>query len=648
MADLLTTQTNFSSGELSPFLFGRGDLRAYENGAAKLRNVLVHPAGGLTRRPGLRYIATARGDGKLISFEFNTEQVYLIVFSHKAIDIFFKDTLVFSLSSPWTIEQLKQVDWTQSADTLLIACADEAPKKLIRLEENKWRLSDWSFYTRDNGRIETPHYKFATDDVSLIRSGDSGTITLSAVGSAPYVFHPDHVDVRFRFGGLEVEISNIVGAGGASNNGWYDRAVALVHERLSSVPTQTTDWTEQAFSTVRGWPSSVTFHQDRLVIGGSRDLPNHLWLSKTGDLFNFDAGTGLDDEAINFVLLSDQVNAIRSVFSGRHLQVFTSGAEWMVSGDPLTPTTVQLRRQTRIGSPTSRLVPARDVDGATIFVARNGQQVREFLYTDVEQAYQAADLSFLAQHLVIDAIDLDYDSQDRILYVVMSNGTMAALTNYRLEQITAWTLLDTNGQFLGVTVAGDEVYALVRRDDSFCVERFDRTIDTDSALTGESVTPKLIWAGLSHLEGKTVKVVADGTVVQDTAVRNNEVILERAATSVQAGLSYSHVVKPLPLVVTGLSSGRLMISKRRPAVITFRLLDTRALYVDLGRGINETPLIPFSEAEFDKIPQAFTGDIDLRSLGWRDNMQTPAWQIIQDAPLKFTLLSVSLRVITSD
>lgn len=83
----------------------------------------------------------------------------------------------------------------------------------------------------------------------------------------------------------------------------------------------TIDWQEQAFSPVRGWPVSVAFHQDRLVIGGSRDLPNRLWFSRSGDLFNFDLGTGLDDESIEFSILSDQVNAIRGIFSGRHLQV---------------------------------------------------------------------------------------------------------------------------------------------------------------------------------------------------------------------------------------------------------------------------------------------------------------------------------------
>ena len=36
-----------ASGELDPRLLGRSDLRAYENGAARLRNVLVETTGGV-------------------------------------------------------------------------------------------------------------------------------------------------------------------------------------------------------------------------------------------------------------------------------------------------------------------------------------------------------------------------------------------------------------------------------------------------------------------------------------------------------------------------------------------------------------------------------------------------------------------------
>jgi hypothetical protein len=77
-----------------------------------------------------------------------------------------------------------------------------------------------------------------------------------------------------------------------------------------------------------------------MVIGGSRDLPNSLWLSKTGDHFNFDVGDDLDDEAIAFRLVDNDTPAIRALMSGRQLQVFASTSEWVVTGTPLTPTNI--------------------------------------------------------------------------------------------------------------------------------------------------------------------------------------------------------------------------------------------------------------------------------------------------------------------
>ena len=256
----------------------------------------------------------------------------------------------------------------------------------------------------------------------------------------------------------------------------------------------TIDWQEQAFSAARGYPVTVAFHQDRLVIGGSRDLPNRLWFSRSGDLFNFDIGTGLDDEAIEFAILSDQVNAIRGIFSGRHLQVFTSGAEWMVTGDPLTPSAVQIRRQTRTGSVVDRHIPPVNVDGATLFVARGKREIQEFVYTDIEQAYQSTDLALLSRHMILNPTDQDYDPKRRLLILTREDGKFATLTVFRAEQIAAWTLHETNGLAKSVAVVGDEVYMLVDRGGTFMIERFDDDLNLDSALKGEAGSPTAMWS----------------------------------------------------------------------------------------------------------------------------------------------------------
>ena len=135
MPRLTIHKTSFTSGEVSPRLLGRGDLRAYENGAAKLRNVFVHPTGGVTRRHGFRYMDTARGNGRLVSFEFNTEQVYLLVFTNLFVDAFRDGTKVASFATPWTEAQIKQIVWVQTADTLLVVHPDVKPKKITRTSD---------------------------------------------------------------------------------------------------------------------------------------------------------------------------------------------------------------------------------------------------------------------------------------------------------------------------------------------------------------------------------------------------------------------------------------------------------------------------------------------------------------------------------
>jgi hypothetical protein len=387
----------------------------------------------------------------------------------------------------------------------------------------------------------------------------------------------------------------------------------------------------------------VTFHQDRLVIGGSRDLPNRLWLSKSADLFNFDLGEGLDDEGIEFAILSDQVNAIRAVFSGRHLQVFTSGAEWMVTGDPLTPINIQLNRQTRIGLAVERTIPPRDVDGATLFVPRTGTQLREFLYTDVEQAYQANDLAMLAQHLIDSPVDIDFDQTARLCHVVMANGSMATLTIYRAEQVSAWTLQETAGSFRAVAAIGDDTYVLVEREGGFFVEIFDKALNVDSGLTGTSQLPKTVWNGLGHMEGQTVKVLADGAVHADVVVEGGAITLNAPANSIQSGLGYAHIVEPLPPGLQNVAPGG-QGSKMRPVSFTFRFQRTGSFHLDTGRGFVEIPFKRFGDSILDCPASEFSGDKTVRAFGWRGDGTKPLWRIEQDTPLPFTLLSVSTEI----
>jgi len=624
-------KTTFTAGEVSSDLLGRGDLRAYENGALKLRNVFIQPTGGIKRRSGLRYIDTAAGAGRLISFEFNTEQTYLLVLTDLQIAVYANGVLQTMLVSPWAEADLAQLAWTQSADTLLLVHPDYPPKKLTRSGGGVWALVDWVFYSETN-RIHQPMYKFADSAITVTPSGTGGTITLTASAS---VFEAGHAGTRLRVGNKEVQVTSVDSP---------TVVTVSVKETLGST-SATVDWEEQSFSPVHGYPVTVAFHQDRLVIGGSQDLPNRLWFSQSGDLFNFDLGTGLDAEAIEFGIFSDQVNAIRGVFSGRHLQVFTSGAEWMVTGDPLTPSTVQIKRQTRVGSRVDRYIAPLDVDGATLFVARNGQELREFVYTDVEQAYQSTDLALLSKHIITTPADQDFDQKRRLLFLVREDGKFATLTVFRAEEVAAWTLHETAGSMLSVCVAGDVVYFLINRDGAYLIEQIDDDLHLDSALAGESGTPANEWSGLGHLEGKTVSVVADGRVQAAEIVSSGVVTLDGAYSTVQIGLPYTHLIEPLPPAnTTDIGAARAV----RLVEATFRLKETAALQLNVGRGLKDVSLRQLGDDEILDAPAPLvSGDIRVQAYGWSYDTSKPLWVIEQSLPLPFALLSVQMSVMAN-
>ncbi len=631
MTRIRDMKTTFTAGEVSRELLGRGDLRAYDNGALALRNVFINPTGGVTRRRGMGYIDAAAGDGKLIAFEFNTQQTALLVMTDGKIDVYSGGVLEQAIAAPYSLAQISQIAWTQSADTLLLTHPDVPPKKLVRSVGGVWTMSDWSFFT-DGNIVHQPYYKFVDAQVTLSPSGTSGSITLTA---SQDVFTAAHEGIRLRVKGKEVEVTD------------FDSPTVITVTTIEDLPdsTPTIDWYEQAFSAARGYPVTVAFHQDRLVIGGSRDLPNRLWFSKSGDLLNFDLGEGLDDEAIEFSILSDQVNAIRGIFSSRHLQVFTSGAEWMVTGDPLTPTAVQIRRQTRTGSRIDRYIPPVNVDGATLYAARSGNELYEFLYTDLEAAYTSTDLALLSRHVLGVPMDQDYDRKNRLLYVVREDGKFASLTVFRAEQVSAWTLHETDGAVKSVAVVGDEVYMLVQRGEAHLIELLDDRLYLDSALSGEAGAPALIWSGLDHLEGKMVSILADGAIMADQEVQSGSVTLSEPASAVQIGLPYTHIIEPLPPNEAGqVGAGR----KIRLIEGIFRVQDTAAMRLDVGRGLRDVSLSRFDDGLLDVPNPQISGDIRIRALGWQKSGVAPLWRIEQNAPLPFTLLCVTSEIKVND
>lgn len=626
---IISVKTNFTSGQISNDLFGRGDLNAYENGARCLENVIIYPTGGISRRQGLKMVDMLEGAGKLIPFEFNSEQEYVLCLLDYKMKIYKKEKCIAVIETPWGLEHHAKLNWTQSADTLLIVHPNIEPQQITRNNEEVWKIQPWEYYEKEK-MICCPYFNFYNKKIKLSITTNNEFIILT---SNSEIFSPEYIGVKIKLNGGLVEVVEY-------NNTF--RVVAKVIKPLTKT-TATDDWEEQSFSKLRGWPCSVTFHQDRLVIGGARSLPNRLWLSQSSDLFNFDLGTGLDDEAIEFAILADQVNVICNVVSSKHLLVFTTGSEWMVSGEVLTPTKIQLSRQTNIGCYCKYSIAPEQVNGATVFLSYSGKQLREFLYTDTEQAYLNKDLTLLAGKVIDKPVCSSFNKDDNVLYILMESGLVSCLTSYRTEEVNAWSQLKTQGKFLSLTIVGEDIYFIVFRNGKYFLEKFEQNFFVDCGLELSSIEPRKLWTGLDIMEGNEVSVISKGFYLGKYVVKEGAIDLYEDVCEITVGFPYEHKVEPLPYMV---DSVRPFSPQGVRAVSSvFRLLNTKSFCVDVGNGYLDVPLKRlFKNKILDAPPIVYSGDVDLRSVKWIRDLEKAVWSIKSDVPLPFCLLSVVMKL----
>jgi hypothetical protein len=105
MPQVRPIQNNFSGGEWTPRLESRVDLSKYANACKTLENFLIMPHGGVYRRPGMHCVAGAKYDerkSRLIPFEFNVEQAYMLEFGHQYMRVFKNHGQVFTSADAYT------------------------------------------------------------------------------------------------------------------------------------------------------------------------------------------------------------------------------------------------------------------------------------------------------------------------------------------------------------------------------------------------------------------------------------------------------------------------------------------------------------------------------------------------------------------
>lgn len=258
----------------------------------------------------------------------------------------------------------------------------------------------------------------------------------------------------------------------------------------------TTQWDEQVFSSVNGFPKTASFHEQRLFFGGVTALPDGIQASKVADFYNFDVGDAEDSDSVQIQIASDQINEIRHIVSSKVLEIFTNTGEFYLKppvSKPITPTDIQIIRQSSLGTQLKG-IPKR-FDGATIFIQNNGKTVREFFYNSGTEDFSSNSISLLSSHLISSPTDNATitslgDRTEQFYMIVNDDGTLAIFTSQRSEKIAGWMLWTTDGLIESVASTSDTIYVAVKRTvnsvDYYNLEQFSSTsfdLPTDCSVT---------------------------------------------------------------------------------------------------------------------------------------------------------------------
>lgn len=595
---------------------------------------------------------------------------------------------LYQAGTPFNAVDLAGLDYVQSADVVYFAHINYPPQKLTRQGHTEWDFSAVSFgpvadppsnlnatasspnqdTTLTNGdtnqnsqwyplvktyavatvsldgqvsRLSTPDS--ATNDLGL--KGNYNTLTWDAEPNADYylIFAHDNNSQSFGYLGRAETNSFVDGDGGVAPDYADGPRVG-----------------ENPFDSDGNYPSTVTFHQQRLFWARTINKPNGVWGSQSADFENLDRSVPTKaDDAMTFALVSDRVNAVQQLASMKSLLALTSDGIFAIGGrdgGALTAQDVSSERQ--IGRGASRLDPL-VVDSVLFFRPNQGSSIRTLGYTFELDGYRSNDVAIFSPHFFdgFDIVSWAFQQEPySCIWAARSDGKLLCFTWEQEQQVWGWTLCETSGFVEGVAVITeggmDRVYLAVRRtlagsEDVF-IERMalpllvaEDLVDCcylDCAYTQKTEEPTKVCTGLWHLEGETVSAFADGYVVENLVVENGQVTLDFEASTITVGLTYTGEIETLPLALAS-DQGTRHVDRQMIGEVVVRVEKTRGISVGSGGG----ELFEVKQRELEELDEPIelkTGDFAVNvSPKWSD---AATLRVVQEYPLPATINALFL------
>ena len=275
------------------------------------------------------------------------------------------------------------------------------------------------------------------------------------------------------------------------------------------------------------------------------------------------------------------------------------------------------------------LLVRRTVDGSTV----------RYLERKKPQAFDAKeDCWFLDS-----ALEFDGGAAVAITAITKASPAVVSSTGHglvtgnrvRIAGVTGMT--EANGVFAVLRI-NDDSYSLKDETDAVAIDStgwgtFAGTV------TGEKVAKS--FSGLTHLEGESVEIFADGAVYPAETVASGAVSIDRWVNKAVVGLGFTSTISPMRLDVPSMD-GTGQGALKRIHEIVLRVYQSIHAKVGPSLSLLDTVYFRLGATAMDSAPPLFDGDKVLPFPGsWdRDGLV----YVVQDKPLPLTLLAMILKL----
>ena len=703
---------SFTGGEVAPSLAARYDLQKYAVSARCMENFLPGLHGDVTRRPGTRFVAELDSCSVLIPFSFNSDPAhnFCLIFSHQALRIASATRLLAPvLPTPYTSDELYEISSAQVGDVVYLAHPGHPLRKVLRSgtgPDYVWRLEEVALNCslpappvpgvtfrmaikgnenddKEEDLTHTLRYKVTAVDARGRESlaseageapgkhpsdwvvGNSATVRWRAVpGAVEYNLYREEAGYFGFMGTVKGTAAKPDPIQARAELAEHDALAARLYPEFTftdnNYEADTSDTPREDWNPFAGenHPGFVAFHQQRMVLGGTRQAPHSFYLSRVGDFENFRKSRPVqDDDPVEYTLTSGSIDAIQWAASFGDLLLGSSGAEYKASGENglITAKNVAVMAQSYWGS-RGGMTPL-IIGNSVLHVQRHGNRVRDLFYSLERDGYTGNDLSILAPHLVEGQTLCQWCYQQTPgsrVWMVRDDGVLLCLTYLKEHEIYGWSRHLTQGAVVSVAVIsgaksdllmlvvrrrvdGRERYFLEHMAEPFAGDADIReAFFVDCGVSFRSAQPEQELRGLEHLEGCAVAVLADGAPVEGLRVQNGTITLPFAARVVHVGLPYASVLAPVP-VEADTQNGSTLGLLRAFGRCLVRL--HRSVGGKYGASRDRLYEFPFLPERYDAPCPLFSGDLECFPHGGQEPDAT-IW-LVQDKPLPWQVLAVA-------